>query len=108
MTCETGRTNYSGSIQVASTYPDKVQPSQPTRFSSCAGNLEAQVAHLNGLADRFQRVADRLGGSVPSEAEKAGIRGNGSCIAVQIEQSLEDFSAVVRKLETTAQRLESL
>lgn len=83
-------------------------PPQPTRFSSCAGNLEAQVAHLNGLSDRFQRVADRLGGAIPTEAEKAGLRGNGSCVAIQLEQSLEDFNTVIRKLEGTAQRLESL
>lgn len=99
-----------GSIggQATNAYTDKVQPAQPTRFSGCAGDLEAKVAAVNGLAERFQRVADRLGGSVPSEAEKAGIRGNGSCIAVQIEQSLEDFGGVLRKLDATAQRLEQL
>lgn len=100
---------YGGPLRAAA-YDAQVpaQPPQPTRFSSCAGNLEAQVAHLNGLADRFQRVADRLGGSIPAEAEKAGLRGNGNCVAVQIEQSLEDFNAVIRKLEGTAQRLEAL
>lgn len=101
----------SGSIAAQpSPYADKLSaPAAPTRFSSCAGNLEAQVAHLNGLSERFQRVADRLGGSIPTPAEgKDGPRGNGSCVAMQIEQSLEDFGAVTRKLEGTIQRLESL
>lgn len=100
----------SGSIAAQSNpYAEKPSaPSAPTRFGSCAGNLEAQVSHLNGLADRFRRVADRLGGAVPVEAEKAGIRGNGGCVAQQIEQSLEDFGSVTRKLEGTIQRLESL
>lgn len=85
------------------------QPPAPTRFSSFAGQLEARVAHLASMVDRFSRVADRLGGSMPEEAQAPGkIRGTGGNIASQIEASLEDFEALMRRAERTAERLETL
>lgn len=85
-------------------------PPQPTRFSGYAGQLEACVAHLGMLFDRVSRVADRLGGAVPEEVSKGPdkIRGNGSCIAVQFEVSLEDLDAITRHAERVVERLETL
>jgi hypothetical protein len=71
--------------------------------------LEARVSAAGALFDRLSRVADRLGGSVPEEAQSANkIRGNGNCIASQIENSLEDLEGILRRAERTAERLEQL
>ena len=95
--------------QSINTYPAQTAPPTPTRFSGYAGQLEARVAHMAGLIDRMSRVADRLGGAVPEEVQAAGkIRGNGGCIASQIENSLEDLDAVTRRAERTVERLEQL
>lgn len=84
-------------------------PPQPTRFAGYAGQLEARVAHVAGLFDRLSRVADRLGGSVPEEVGQVNkIRGQGGCIASQLENSLEDFDAITRRAERTVERLEQL
>lgn len=84
-------------------------PQQPTRFSNYAGVLEARVSSVASLIDRLSRVADRLGGPVPEEAQTANkIRGNGNCIASQIENSLDDLEGILRRAERTAERLEQL
>lgn len=84
-------------------------PTVPTRFSSHAGQLESLLAHLAGMVDRFSRVADRLGGSVPEEAQSPGkVRGTGGSVAGQIEASLEDFEGIMRRAERTVERLETL
>lgn len=84
-------------------------PPQPTRFSMYAGQLEARAAHIAGLVERLSRVADRLGGSVPEEAQTANkLRGNGGSIASQIENTLEDFDGITRRVERTVERLELL
>lgn len=85
------------------------KPPQPTRFSQCAGQLEARVAHVAGLFDRVSRVADRFGGSVPEEAQAGKqLQGTGGNVASIIEQSLETLDAVIRRAERTVERLESL
>ena len=84
-------------------------PPQPSRFSGFAAQLEARVTHLGGMMDRLSRVADRLGGSVPEEAATTNkLRGGGSCVAGQIEQTLEDFEAISRRAERVVERLELL
>ena len=83
-------------------------PPVPTRFSSCAAQLEARVQQVGSLMERMARVADRLGGSVPEETASNKIRGNGGNIAAQIEASLEDLELLVRKAERTTERLEAL
>src|ERR1700751_3707123 len=83
-------------------------PPQPTRFSNCAGQLDSHVSQLSTLVERFSRVADRLGGAVPEEAQKAQLRGSGGNVAAQIEQSLEDFESTLRRAERVIERLESL
>ena len=90
-------------------YPIQSAPPPPTRFSGYAGQLEARVAHMASLIDRAARVADRLGGSVPEEAQTGNkLRGNGGCVASQIENSLEDLDAITRRAERTVERLEML
>ena len=99
---------YSGQINTGN-YTSPSAPPLPTRFSGYAGQLEARVAHVAGLFERLSRVADRLGGSVPEEASNGNkLRGNGSCVASQIENSLEDFEAITRRAERTVERLEQL
>lgn len=83
-------------------------PPVPTRFSSCAGQLEARVQQIGSLVERISRVADRLGGSVPEEAGSNKLRGGDGNIASQIEHALEDFELIVRKAERTTERLEAL
>jgi hypothetical protein len=102
---------YTGQVvNAAANYAtNQAHPPQPTRFSGYAGQLEARVAHIAGLVERLSRVADRLGGSVPEEAQTANkLRGNGGSIASQIENSLEDFDGITRRAERTVERLEQL
>lgn len=102
--------HYAGQGQInTANYATPVAPPQPTRFSGYAGQLEARVAHIVGLVERLSRVADRLGGSVPEEAQNGNkLRGGGGSIASQIENSLEDFDAITRRAERTVERLEQL
>lgn len=84
-------------------------PPQPTLFSGYAGQLEARVAHMAGLVERLSRVADRLGGSVPEEAQTGGkLRGSGGSVAAQIEISLEDLDGITRRGERVTERLERM
>ena len=84
-------------------------PPAPTRFSNCAGQLEAHVGHVASIVDRMARVADHLGGSVPEEAQgKNSLRGDGGNIAAQIELSLEDLELIMRRAERAVERLEAL
>lgn len=84
-------------------------PPPPTLFSGFAGQLEARVAHIAGLIDRAARVADRLAGSIPEETTPGNkIRGNGGCVASQIQNSLEDLDGVTHHAERTLERLERL
>jgi hypothetical protein len=100
---------YSGQAINAVNYATNVAPAQPTRFTGYAGLLEARVAQIAGLFERVSRVADRLAGSVPEEAPTANKpRGNGGSIASQIENSLEDFEAIIRRAERTVERFEQL
>jgi hypothetical protein len=104
---------YGGGLQAAGqiagqSYDGLVKPPQPTVFARCAGKLEAQVAHINGLVDRASRVADRLGGSVPQPVADKAAGMNGSHIAAQMEISMELLDGIIRRFEGTLERLESL
>lgn len=82
---------------------------QPTRFASCAERLEAQVSALNELTTRANRVADRLGGSVPEAVAKDGtVLGRGSSIAHHLEESLNDLDVMSGRLSAILERLETL
>jgi len=90
-------------------YQDTNSPPLPTRFSNCAGQLDARVSHLAGMIDRLSRIADRLGGPVPEEIQKPGqIRGASANTAAQLEQALELFDEITRRAERVVERLESL
>lgn len=84
-------------------------PATPTRFLNCASQLDACLGHFAAMMERLSRVADRLGGSVPEEAQAPNkIRGNGGNVASQIESSLEDFDVLARRAERVVERLEAL
>ncbi len=83
-------------------------PPAPTRFSNCAGRLEAQVTHLAGLVDRVNRVTDRLGGAIPEAVAKDNKLRGGGCVAGILEASLDDFDAVTQRLNALMERLEAL
>lgn len=93
-----------GQVNIAN---DKPPPS--TRFSACAGQLEARVAHVSGLFERVVRAVDRLGGSVPEEAKTGKqLQGTGGNVASIIELSLETLDDIIRRAERTVERLETL
>lgn len=88
---------------------NNITPPQPTRFSTCAGRLDAQVSHYSGLIDRVCRVADRLGGSVPEAVAKdMTAPGRGGSIAGHLEGSLDDLDVMCGRLSAILERLETL
>lgn len=93
---------------IASLQNCPVQPPQATRFSSCAGRLESQVNHLFSCIERASRVADRLGGAIPVDPQKAERIGNGGNVASQIEEQNERFDTALKSLMNALERLEQL
>lgn len=101
--------NYGNAAMAAqSAYNTVTAPPTPTRFSNCAGQLEAHLSHLQTMIERLSSVADRLGGPVPEEAgTPKQIRGGGN-VASQIEASLEDLETLTRRASHVVERLERL
>ena len=83
-------------------------PARNQRFDGPATHLEEMTKGLAELNGRLARVADRLGGTVPEPVEKDADRVSISCVAGRYERIADTYSAQIRKLFNTIERLEQL
>lgn len=83
-------------------------PVRNQRLDGPAIHLEEMTKGLAELHVRLARVADRLGGPTPEPVEKEGNGLSAGCVAGRYERISETYSALIRKLFNTAERLEQL
>lgn len=101
---QAGQQAYGGTI--GATLGDAPKPMP--RLDGPANHLEEMTKGLAELNVRLARVADRLGGSTPEPVEKEGNGLSAGCVAGRYERISDTYSALIRKLFNTTERLESL
>lgn len=97
---------YGGTLGALPTLGDAPKPMP--RLDGPANHLEEMTKGLAELNMRLARVADRLGGSTPEPVEKEGNGISAGCVAGRYERISDTYSTLIRKLFSTAERLEQL
>jgi hypothetical protein len=87
-------------------YQDK--PAQPTRLDTAADHLTKIYQGFADMNGRLERIANRLGGSVPEPVEKVGASMNPTCTSMRFEALVEDMGAQLRRMDTLVTRLDAL
>lgn len=101
-----GGVAYGGSIQG---YPPEARPKQPTRLETCADHLGKMSNGFAEMNSRLERLANRLAGAVPEADGTTGqIAGAPTSTAHRLESTMEDFGAILRRMDSVVTRIETL
>jgi hypothetical protein len=93
-----------GSGTAGSTQP--CDPPPRPRLDLLCERLENLPKVAGGALERVQRMADRLGGPVPTPVEKEGGVATGGSVAANLENSITLLDNLLGKLHAQLDRLE--
>ena len=108
---------YSGAGQIGLNTPTisttgyaNIEPKAPARLDAVAGHFDSNLTGLHETLKSVNILADRLGGAVPTPAQKgeAGNIEQQPNSALKLERIAGYQSAVIQEINQTIQRLNQL
>lgn len=86
----------------------EIQQSRISLLGDYSERLAPRLAHMHGLNDRLQRVADRVFGPVPEQAGAVGAINGSTCQAALLNDGLADLDRIIARLEQLVDRVEGV